>query len=109
MKEVIAVNPAEEPMQTVPLSEQIADVILARISAGQVSPYDLHDKDKPLSIGQTASLLGHNYFWVSRNYKKLGLRPSRIGGKLLFNRKEILALVESRRVRTAGRPRVNRF
>ena len=58
-----------------------------------------------LNLKETAQLLDHSYFWLSRNYKKLGLRPSCIGGKLLFHQGEIARLLDRHRIRARGRPR----
>lgn len=66
-------------------------------------------EDELLNLKRTAELLDHSYFWLSRNYQRLGLKPSRIGGKLLFQRADVFALVKRQKVRSPGRPRVQRF
>jgi hypothetical protein len=82
-------------------------------------PFLIHDDaelvDHPLvaadylNLRRTAARLDHSYFWLSRNYKRLGLRPSRVGGKLLFERKEIDQLLKRLKIGVSGRPRARRF
>jgi len=48
-------------------------------------------EDELLNLKRTAELLDHSYFWLSRNYQRLGLKPSRIGGNLLFQRADVFA------------------
>ena len=62
-----------------------------------------------LNLRRTAARLDHSYFWLSRNYRRLGLRPSRIGGKLLFERREVDLLLKRQKVGVSGRPRISRF
>lgn len=57
-----------------------------------------------LTLKEAAALLDHNYFWLSRNYRRLNLRPVRISGKRLFMRKEVESLLERHRARFRGRP-----
>ena len=42
-----------------------------------------------LSPKEAAKRLGHSYTWLSRNWKSLGLRPSRVGNRLFYRREEI--------------------
>lgn len=62
-----------------------------------------------LNLRRTAARLDHSYFWLSRNYRRLGLRPSRIGGKLLFERKEVDHLIKRLKIGISGRPRMRHF
>ena len=62
-----------------------------------------------MNLRRTAARLDHSYFWLSRNYRRLGLRPSRIGGKLLFERREVDQLLKRQKVGVSGRPRISRF
>ncbi len=62
-----------------------------------------------LNMARTAEMLDHSYFWLSRNYRRLGLKPSKIGGKLLFHREDVFALLKRKRVGVAGRPRLAGF
>lgn len=70
--------------------------------AGQIPS---KNQTEMLNLHEAANRLNHSYFWLSRNYKKLGLRPSRIGGKLLFDKSEIERLIQRRKVGRPGRPR----
>lgn len=56
------------------------------------------------TLKETAVLLGHSYFWLSRNYKRLNLRPVRISGKLLFTRQDVENLLNRQKARFRGRP-----
>ncbi|MBI3550888.1 MAG: hypothetical protein HY077_00090 [Elusimicrobia bacterium] len=67
------------------------------------------DEDTLMNLTRAAELLDHSYFWLSRNYKRLGLQPSRIGGKLLFQKEDVFALVKRHKVKAPGRPRVQRL
>lgn len=82
-------------------------------------PFVVHDAPMPadhplidsdyLNLRRTAVRLDHSYFWLSRNYKRLGLRPSRVGGKLLFERKEVDQLLKRLKIGVSGRPRMHRL
>ena len=72
-----------------------------------VGPHVLDDDY--MNLRRTAARLDHSYFWLSRNYRRLGLRPSRVGGKLLFERKEVDQLLKRLRVGLRGRPKSARF
>jgi hypothetical protein len=95
-----------------PLSKLIVSEVIARLkqngmmlsTAAAAIPEEEH-----LNLPRAAELLDHSYFWLSRNYKRLGLRPSRIGGKLLFRRLDLLELMKRREVRAPGRPRMPRL
>lgn len=65
--------------------------------------------DELLSLKEAATLLNHSYCWLSRNYRKLGLRPSRVGGKVLFKGKDVQLLLNRNTIRSPGRPRLNRL
>jgi hypothetical protein len=69
----------------------------------------LSDRDELLNLTRAAELLDHSYFWLSRNYTRLGLKPSRIGGKLLFQREDVFTLLKRQKVRAPGRPRIQRL
>lgn len=57
-----------------------------------------------LSMDQTAARLRHSYHWVSRNWRRLGLRPKEIGRVLFFRSADIDALINrSAPQRTRGR------
>jgi transposase len=100
-----------------PLSRLIVQEVINRLredglvlaaEARSVAPSS-EDQEERIALKVAAQMLGHGYFWLSRNYMRLGLRPSRIGGKLLFERKEIERLLNERKVRAVGRPRIARF
>ena len=100
-----------------PLSRLIVQEVINRLredglvfmagSAASAPPPD--DRDERIALKEAAPLLGHGYFWLSRNYMRLGLRPSKIGGKLLFERKEVEKLLNKQKVGAVGRPRTARF
>jgi hypothetical protein len=100
-----------------PLSRLIVQEVINRLredglvlSAGTgAAVSSIDEREERIALKTAAQMLGHGYFWLSRNYMRLGLRPSRIGGKLLFERKEVERLLNERKVRAAGRPRVARF
>ena len=100
-----------------PLSKLIVNEVIIQLkqdgfilASGKSEPEGAATDDAELmNLARAAELLDHSYFWLSRNYKRLGLKPSRIGGKLLFQRDDVFALVKRNKVRTAGRPRVQRF
>ena len=98
-----------------PLTRLIAQELLAQLKedglalAPQVVADDRRTADSEaepglLTLRAAASLLDHNYFWLSRNYKRLQLRPVRISGKLLFTRKELEEALERHKARFRGRP-----
>lgn len=103
--------------QLLPLSRMIVQEVINRLredglvlSAGASAVLPSFDeRDERIALKAAAQMLGHGYCWLSRNYMRLGLRPSRIGGKLLFERKEVERLLNQRKVRAAGRPRLPRF
>lgn len=102
---------AVEPVSTLTAEELIAKFAGRGLAfSPQPNPTalqaSLHSKEAsaPLNLKQAAEYLDHSYFWLSRNYRKLGLRPSRIGGKLLFSKKEITHLLTRFRVKSRGRP-----
>ena len=100
--------------QFLPLSRLIVQEVIHRLREGGLvlaggPPAQAIDADEHLSLRDAARLLGHGYFWLSRNYIRLGLRPSRIGGKLLFERREVETFVDQRKIRPAGRPRARRL
>ena len=66
-------------------------------------------EEELMNLASTAELLDHSYFWLSRNYRRLGLKPSRIGGKLLFQKADIFELVNRQKIRSPGRPRLQRL
>lgn len=96
-----------------PLSELIVAKLLERIRA---DPEILSDRrgergianEDLLALEDAAAKLQHSYSWLSRNYRKLGLRPSRVGRNLLFKGTDIDALVARQKVRFRGRPPVQR-
>ena len=98
-----------------PLTKLIATELLAQLkegglvltpasAAGQVAGSKQPDGRELLTLKDAAAMLGHNYFWLSRNYRRLNLRPVRLSGKCLFMRKEIESLLERHQVRFRGRP-----
>lgn len=94
-----------------PLSDIIAQKILRRMGRPENGlGKDELMKSVPnageiLALDEAAAELKHSYHWLSRSYRKLGLKPSRVGGKLLFTRKEITALLIRQQVSYRGRPR----
>lgn len=64
------------------------------------------EKRQLLNLASAAEMLDHSYYWLSRNYRRLGLKPSRIGGKLLFQKEDVYALIKRQKVGTPGRPRL---
>lgn len=62
-----------------------------------------------LTMEQAAERLGFSYFWLSRNWKQLGLHPSspRPGrrAKRMFELKEIDAFMHAHKYSRRGRPR----
>ena len=102
--------------QLLPLSRLIVQEVINRLredglilTAGGNLQSSLEDSEERITLKTAAQMLGHGYFWLSRNYMRLGLRPSKIGGKLLFERKEVEKLLVQRKVRAVGRPRRERF
>ncbi len=98
-----------------PLTRLIAQELLAQLKedglvlASQSLAINGREADSPktpelLTLREAASLLGHNYFWLSRNYRRLQLRPVQISGKLLFPRKELGEALERHKARFRGRP-----
>lgn len=98
-----------------PLTKLIAHELLAQLKEGglvltpssaisQSVAAAQQDGRELLTLKEAAAMLDHNYFWLSRNYKRLSLRPVRISGKRLFMRKEIENLLERHQVRFRGRP-----
>ena len=109
-------NPEEVPdlflASLQPLSEIIAEKILERLRESSPTITGAPDDVEPpenssdvLALDEAAAELQHSYYWLSRNYRKLGLRPSKVGGKLLFMRRDIAALLARQQVRYRGRPR----
>jgi hypothetical protein len=99
--------------QFLPLSRLIVQEVMHRLTEGGfvlagAPPAPTAYRDDHHSLKDAARMLGHGYFWLSRNYMRLGLRPSRIGGKLLFEREEVERLKADRKVRPAGRPRARK-
>ena len=90
-----------------PLSQLIVDKMLERMGGSVPDLPDERQRDRGevLALDEAAAELQHSYYWLSRNYRKLGLRPSRVGGKLLFMRRDIAALLVRQQVRYRGRPR----
>ena len=101
--------------QLLPLSRMIVQEVINRLRedglvlAAGADPLASADREERIALKAAAQMLGHGYFWLSRNYMRLGLRPSRIGGKLLFERNEVERLLVQKKVRAAGRPRIARF
>jgi len=100
-----------------PLSRLIVQEVISRLredgvvfSAGAIATaQSSDDREERIALKEAAQMLGHSYCWLSRNYMRLGLRPSRIGAKLIFERNEIDRLLAEKKVRRAGRPRLVRF
>lgn len=65
------------------------------------------DKKEMVDIKEAAKLLCHSVWWLRRkeNREKKGIYARRMGGKWLFNKKELLAAIENGRERKVGRPR----
>jgi hypothetical protein len=60
-----------------------------------------------MSLREAARELQHTYHWLSRNWRHLGLRPSRVGRVLFFSRDAIHDLIRRHVVSAGrGRPRV---
>lgn len=96
-----------------PLSKLIVNEVIAQLKQDglvlSTPPPAAVPEEEFLNLASAAELLDHSYFWLSRNYKRLGLKPSRIGGKLLFRRAGIFELVKRRMIRAPGRPRMQRL
>lgn len=91
-----------------PLCDLIVERLLERLRGDggrNLSPAPAPEKDAVLVLEEAASRLQHGYHWLSRNYRKLGLRPSRIGGKLLFREKDVNALITREKLCFRGRPK----
>lgn len=82
---------------------------LPLISQGVEAPGEHPGGGDYMNLRRTAGRLDHSYFWLSRNYKRLGLRPSKVGGKLLFERREVDQLLKRLKVGASGRPRARHF
>jgi len=93
-----------------PLTKLIAQELLAQLKedglvlAPQPPAPAPVDPEPLLTMREAAQLLEHNYFWLSRNYRRLQLHPVRISGKILFTRAEIEAALERDKTRFRGRP-----
>ena len=62
-----------------------------------------------LDMRAAAAFLRHGYHWLSRHWKRLGLRPHPIGKILLFHKKDLEEFLGSTKVgRGPGRPRTHR-
>lgn len=104
-----------------PLSALIVDQLIEHFQLNRQALTGLLDAQDPkrgrlskvdddlLSLKEAASLLNHSYCWLSRNYRKLGLRPSRVGGKVLFKGKDVQLLLNRNTISSPGRPRIARF
>lgn len=99
-----------------PLSKLIVNEVIAQLkqdglvlSPAVAAPSTTASEEELLNLVQASEMLDHSYFWLSRNYKRLGLKPSRIGGKLLFEKRDVFALVKRQKVGAPGRPRVQRL
>ena len=57
-----------------------------------------------VSMKEAARLLHRSYFWLVRNWKKIGLHRSDFGRPYVFERKEIDAFLVRNRFRYRGRP-----
>lgn len=61
-----------------------------------------------LTMEQAAAMMGFSYFWLSRNWKQLGLHPSspRPGAKArrMFEAKEIDEFMRAKKFTRRGRP-----
>ena len=101
-------NVSEEFLASLqPLSQLIVEKVLERMGGPASDHPDERQRDRgeALALDESAAELQHSYYWLSRNYRKLGLRPSKVGGKLLFMRRDIAALLARQQVRYRGRPR----
>lgn len=60
-----------------------------------------------ISLRDAAKRLAHGYCWLSRSWRKMGLRPRKVGHVLFFREADISALIERQRPlgRGPGRPR----
>lgn len=100
-----------------PLSRMIVTEVLIRLKedgylvrsgteqTGHLEARQERLDEQLLGLWEAAKLLEHSYFWLSRNYRRLGLKPSRIGGKLLFERADVRSLLKRQKVGKRGRPR----
>ncbi len=100
-----------------PLSRMIVNEVLVRLKEdgylvrgtasleGEAKAALGQQESELLGLWEAAKLLEHSYFWLSRNYRSLGLKPSKIGGKLLFERGDVRALLKRQKVGRVGRPR----
>ncbi len=64
-----------------------------------------------LDTRATAELIHHSVYWLCRkaNREKNGIKLYRIGGKNLFRKREILAVIQRSFERKKGRPRKSIF
>lgn len=62
-----------------------------------------------LTMEQAAAMMGFSYFWLSRNWKQLGLHPSSprpgVKARRMFEAKEIDEFMRARKFTLRGRPR----
>lgn len=62
-----------------------------------------------LTMAQAAAMMGFSYFWLSRNWKQLGLRPtspkSGSRARRMFEAKEIDEFMRAKKFTRRGRPR----
>lgn len=65
-----------------------------------------------LTMEQAAAMMGYSYFWLSRNWKQLGLRPTspKPGSRArrMFEAKEIEEFMRDNKFTRRGRPRKTR-
>ncbi len=61
-----------------------------------------------LTMERAAAMMGFSYFWLSRNWKQLGLNPSSprpgVKARRMFEAKEIDEFMRARKFTRRGRP-----
>ncbi len=64
-----------------------------------------------LTLEETAKRLRKSYCWLSRNWRRLGLSPAKLGRTLLFSPEDVGTVLARYQVHAArpGRPRKIRY
>jgi hypothetical protein len=58
-----------------------------------------------ITMHETAKLMRRSYFWLVKNWKKIGLHRSAFGRPYVFERAEVDSFLRSRRFCYRGRPK----
>jgi excisionase family DNA binding protein len=57
-----------------------------------------------LTMAESAKRMGYSYFWLARNWKRLGLRPTNFGHRRMFEEEGIEECMRRNRFSHRGRP-----